>query len=1122
MQGYNPSASLLPAGGGAIHAMSGGGMGGMPPTPAYNPSASLLPSVGGEVAAYRGGFFADDMGFIGGNTPTPAGAAPAPAPPTPAPPTPTPAPPTPTPAPPTPAPPTPTPAPAANAAAQPAPAPSANAGLDPKKKSIMLFGKTIELEDPNNIKGGIFTNAQEETLKVFGLDGPGLSDTEKKKILISLYEGQCNTAKSLIFQVDCEPMRQIVQSLALSLLGKIKEHEAKGDEVNEKAGNPKVTAEKVGDKNFRVSIEFTPAQMPLLSKYKVEEFVQSKRTNKPKKANAASSASSAPDQTIMEIKPRDITKGGSDVITALGIKNPKFWCYAIAAIQLMFSMPQMREAFSNLGCTKPLSMPSDPKYIEALTAIDSNDTLCVLKWAFGELSQITTKFSDADYASKIIGNKTIPVNTPILYIMKKFLLEQMKSDKDSKGDTNKQQDVAEFLRIIFNIIDNNNTLKTVLDRFRFKVIKTYECENKQIKKQPLPAVSDLFLQLHINDYTKNSSPELQNKKKKDVGGLSLQNLIEYYSRNQVPTITSQNLTRDMIDGCGDDGVGKGYGTYSEQIEVDDTNDYLIINPTKATDSGRPSWQDTSVKIKAEALITVAENRYTIFGAILYSGSGEGGHYVYQRLYADGTADINADTDINKLPFIMYNTGTTTANNTQGYTILDNATLIIYKRVRGGGAAAAASSSNSKEAMANADKVDNQLTEDEKTRMSISSNRIQEIAGATGLTVEAIRKILEDKEIEEYGGASAAAAPPGAAAPEPPAGAAPAAAATSGASAAAEAAPEPPAGAAPRRNNAPGTAPAAEAAAASGASAAAEAAPAAPASAPKASATDEGRAETGASAAPPPGASAAAPSNPAENNQRGRGAPKPNFNRLHEARSAYAASRATNKTGTRERPVSPPTPKQPAQDEPQMNEAVRKNAALKKALEKRSKTGISKVFSRGLTEEEKELLREHNEKEETAKKGAEIEKATAEIFSLYEQEKNIDKNISESKKKIESLNAEAVQLGRAGNTDKAIHKVAQRIQEQKVLDTARATRNARYKIIHDKRLALQRKYSDIITPEQEEDLKREVEGMADSGSSGSAKGGGKHRKTATKSKAKTKTFKKHPSKKRANKTFKRRK
>jgi len=237
MQGYNPSASLLPAGGGAIHAMSGGGMGGMPPTPAYNPSASLLPSVGGEVAAYRGGFFADDMGFIGGNTPTPAGAAPAPPAPTPAPPTPAPA---------------AAPSPTANAAAQPAPAPSANAGLDPKKKSIMLFGKTIELEDPNNIKGGILTDAQKETLAVFGLDGPGLLDSIKKDILISLYEGQCNTDKSLIFQVDCGPMREIVQSLALNLLGKIKEHEATGDKVNENAGNPKVTAEKVGDKNFRV------------------------------------------------------------------------------------------------------------------------------------------------------------------------------------------------------------------------------------------------------------------------------------------------------------------------------------------------------------------------------------------------------------------------------------------------------------------------------------------------------------------------------------------------------------------------------------------------------------------------------------------------------------------------------------------------------------------------------------------------------------------------------------------------------------------------------------------------------------------------------------------------------
>jgi hypothetical protein len=773
MQGYNPSASLLPGGGGAIQAMSGGGgMGGIPPTPLYNASESLIPRVGGEVAAYRGGFFADDMEFIGGNTPTAQANGPSPtsgpgaaAGPTAATAN---------------AAPTPIPAPTASgptvtaANTVPTPVPSAaNAGSDSKTKAIMLFGKTITLEDPKNIRGGVFTSAQKEALAVFGLDGPGLSDSKKKDVLISLYEGQCNTDKSLIFQVDCKPMREIVQSLALNLLGKIKDHEAAGNAVNENAGNPRVTAEKVNE-NFRVCIEFTPAQLPLLSKYKVEEFVQSKRTNEPKNANAASPAS--PDspaspaspastttgETMIEIKPHDITKGDSDIITTLGIKNPDIWCYAIAGIQFMFSIPQMRDEFSNLDCSKPLSIPSKKDDIRALTTIEPNDALCVLKWAFGELSQNTTKFSDSDYVSKIAGNKTIPINTPVLYIMRKFLLEQMKSDKDSKGNTRVQQDVAEFLRIIFNMIDNEPTIKKVLDRFRFKVNKKYECENKAITKESTKPDPALFLQLYTDDYTKNSSLELQNKKKKDVGGLSLQNLIDYYSRNQVPTISSHNLTRDMIDGCGDDGVGKGNGTYSEQISLDDTNDYLIINPIKATESGRPSWQDTSIKIKAEALITVAENRYTIFGAILYSGSGNEGHYVYQRLYADGTSNINVDTDINKLPFIMYNTGKTTANDTQGYTILDNATLIIYKRVRGDAAAAAASaasaasSSNSKEAMANADKVDNQLTEDEKRNMSITSNRVQQIAEAAGLTMVKVREILEAKEIQERGGAAAAA------------------------------------------------------------------------------------------------------------------------------------------------------------------------------------------------------------------------------------------------------------------------------------------------------------------------------------------------------------------------------
>jgi len=50
MEGYNPSASLLPQGSGVIHHMSGGNM-----PPGYDPSASLLPNVPATIGIYKGG-----------------------------------------------------------------------------------------------------------------------------------------------------------------------------------------------------------------------------------------------------------------------------------------------------------------------------------------------------------------------------------------------------------------------------------------------------------------------------------------------------------------------------------------------------------------------------------------------------------------------------------------------------------------------------------------------------------------------------------------------------------------------------------------------------------------------------------------------------------------------------------------------------------------------------------------------------------------------------------------------------------------------------------------------------------------------------------------------------------
>lgn len=1012
MQGYNPSASLLPAGGGAIQPMSGGGMGGAPPMPDYNYTKSLLPATGGEVAPYRGGFFAEDIRLIGGeDTVSNMDIAPPIAPPT--------------------------------APPMPPMSPTKIVEEQPKTKAITLFGQSLVLEDPKSIKGAEFTETQKKALALFGLDGPGLSSLKKKDVLVSLYDGQCNSDKPLIFQVNCEPMRQIVQSLALNLLNKIKEHETTGTEND--AGNPKVVAEKLQDGNFRVYIDFTPAQLPLLSKYNVDEFVQSKRTNRPKKTPPTSASSttttttatapsvppapsvpttSAPpttqpsateEQSMMEIKPQDIIKGGADVITTLGIKNPQFWCYAIAAIQFMFSVPQIREVFSKLDCSKSLYIPTKNDDIDKLKDITPDDTLCALKWVFGELSQNTTKFTESDYAEKITGNKTIPNNMPVLYIMKKFLLQQMKNNKNATGDISIQQDVYEFLRIMFNMIENDDTIKNVLDIFGFKLFKTYKCEDGT-SKPPSEEDPERYLGLHVEDYIKDTSIELQNKKKKDNGGISLQNLIDYYSRYQKISTSSTDTSQDMIEGCGPDGA-PGVGTYSQQINLDDTNEFIIINPIKSTDPSKPSYQDTSIKIKAEALITIANQKYTIFGATLYSGTGTGGHYTYQRFYADGT-DVGADTNINTLPYIMYNTGTTTANNAQGYTILDNATLIIYKRVKGGETATATDippvGTESAEVRAPNLKcqaiIRNWLDTYVADKKVITADERQYIL-RKGVSIEELDACIEyfKKEGEEIGEGNT----------EIPV-------------ALTEQSREPVAE--EQEQEAP---PESEP----------EPAIAAP--------TTEGNAEIGATAEPV--ATAA-------NNQRGQGAPNINKTTRNELT-------ATRKKSLNKALLDEALRKKPQNRTPNNIERIAKSEQ-KRAAANLVEKGLSKI-----KEERRKTIREVISRGEAAKEKA--ENAIRKIES-----KNISKLTNKNRSEIAAAKEKLTKLNES------------LIRKRKELNS------------------LDNKTTEPTKQEMENEFKKLQQTAA-------TQGGGKRCKTATKSKAKTKTFKKKP-KKLASKTFKRRK
>jgi hypothetical protein len=136
-----------------------------------------------------------------------------------------------------------------------------------KTKDIILFGESITLENPDNNEP--FTESQIKALKAFGLEGPGVNDSQKREILKAIYERKCNSDKPLAMLEQCEPVRRIVQSLALNLLSKLGTNGKPSLNIT-KEEVPDVNYEKLGDGSMKVSILFKPGQLGLLSKFKPE------------------------------------------------------------------------------------------------------------------------------------------------------------------------------------------------------------------------------------------------------------------------------------------------------------------------------------------------------------------------------------------------------------------------------------------------------------------------------------------------------------------------------------------------------------------------------------------------------------------------------------------------------------------------------------------------------------------------------------------------------------------------------------------------------------------------------------------------------------------------------------
>jgi len=244
--GYNPAVSMLPVGGGTIHAMSGG----------YNPMESMIPSVPAAttpITACRGGAVADEsfnrvLAQQKTNTATlTAAKAAATAAATAAIITAV------------------TPASAANPIIIPAESPSnslvptiaaaaATTTVTPAKKtaassntvptkSILLFQQLLTLRNPRTLDESFEpTEDEQEALTLFGVENIK-SAKHRLEILQGIYDGDCSDNTTLSVDGTCEPIRRIVRTLMEKYLDGLVVAKKKNGSTNKKAEGEKKTAE---------------------------------------------------------------------------------------------------------------------------------------------------------------------------------------------------------------------------------------------------------------------------------------------------------------------------------------------------------------------------------------------------------------------------------------------------------------------------------------------------------------------------------------------------------------------------------------------------------------------------------------------------------------------------------------------------------------------------------------------------------------------------------------------------------------------------------------------------------------------------------------------------------------
>lgn len=273
--------------------------------------------------------------------------------------------------------------------------------------------------------------------------------------------------------------------------------------------------------------------------------------------------------------------------------NGRNACYMNAVLQMLYSMSDFRQFFTNLDISKvtPSQFGSNgPTYVPFIKA----------------LATLFKTFQSK--AGKVVDTDTLMMDGQSIYTI---LLSGSKEFK--RGIS---ADAEELLRVsIFDPILEFKDAKDIYDLINISTETTITCDNGRIRYDN-------------SGVAEPSRSEIYNTFSLSLGnGNTIQNLIDSVSTPEQMINTKVTDDNELL-GCGNNPKEKGPATRIMELKAGIKLKYAILSLKRFKQNADGSITKIETAILPEKEITIDGKKFQLKGCVCHSGSLSGGHYWY--------------------------------------------------------------------------------------------------------------------------------------------------------------------------------------------------------------------------------------------------------------------------------------------------------------------------------------------------------------------------------------------------------------------------------------------------------------------------------------------------------------